>query len=159
MDVEHTWNCQISRSVPQLGRSGIMCATILYPASFDMWNDSETARTVCPRFVSLATSWLSAVPGRGDGSLPRKHSVHRSRASYIHIAAFGCISAWLRHASASLPEMWFQAVIGPRLNGNSHTSRLAQFRESIHQLGSQGQGAAYLTASSTSSLVWPLKAL
>lgn len=46
----------MSRSVPQLGRSGIMWATILYPASLDMWKDSLTARTVCPRLVSRATS-------------------------------------------------------------------------------------------------------
>lgn len=51
-----TWNCQMSRSIPQLGRSGIMCATILYPASLARWKDSETARTVWPRFVSRATS-------------------------------------------------------------------------------------------------------
>ena len=99
---EPTWNCQISRSVPQLGRSGIMCATILYPASFDMWNDSDTARTVCPRFVSLATSCLSAMTvTRGTSSLPRIHSVHQSRASYIHIAAFDYMSAWLAHTLAN----------------------------------------------------------
>lgn len=34
--------------MPILGRSGIMCATTLNPASFDSWKDSHTARTVWP---------------------------------------------------------------------------------------------------------------
>lgn len=33
-----------------------MCDTTLKPASFASWNDSQVALTVCPRFVSLATS-------------------------------------------------------------------------------------------------------
>jgi hypothetical protein len=69
------------------------------------------------------------------------------------------MSAWGLLATASVPEMWFQTVIRPRLNSNSHTSRLAQFREPIYQLGEFGLKGAYLTASSTSSLVCPLKAL
>jgi hypothetical protein len=96
---------------------------------------------------------------RRGGSLPRIHSEHRSRASYIHIAAFDYMSAWGLLATASVPEMWFQAVIRPRLNSNSHTSRLAQFRKPIYQLGNLDVWKAYLTASSTSSLVCPLKAL
>lgn len=43
-----TMNCSTSLSMPTLGRSGIMWATTLKPASFERWKDSHTARTVCP---------------------------------------------------------------------------------------------------------------
>lgn len=39
-----------------LGKSGIICATTLNPASLAMLKLSQTALTVCPRFVSLAMS-------------------------------------------------------------------------------------------------------
>lgn len=43
-----TMNCSTSLSMPTFGRSGIMWATTLKPASFDRWKDSHTARTVWP---------------------------------------------------------------------------------------------------------------
>lgn len=43
-----TINCSTSLSIPTLGKSGIMWATTLKPASLDSWKDSHTARTVCP---------------------------------------------------------------------------------------------------------------
>ena len=42
--------------MPTLGRSGIMCTTTLNPASFASSKHFCTAATVCPRFVSRATS-------------------------------------------------------------------------------------------------------
>lgn len=41
-------NCSMSRSRPTFGRSGIIWATTLKPASFASWNDSHTALTVWP---------------------------------------------------------------------------------------------------------------
>ena len=43
-----TMNCSTSLSQPTFGRSGIICATTLYPASLAMVKDSVTARTVWP---------------------------------------------------------------------------------------------------------------
>lgn len=51
-----TLNWTLSLSIPTFGRSGIICATILKPASLANLNVSHTALTVCPRFVSKATS-------------------------------------------------------------------------------------------------------
>lgn len=133
-----TWNCHISRSVPQLGRSGIMCATILYPASFDMWNDSDTARTVCPRLVSLATSYVC--------ELRRSHknvaqSAHLIDTLYTNLETCASVSEHLTTQSALLhqglkssPQVRFQAVIRPSLDCDSYTSRLAQFGEPDDQL-------------------------
>src|SRR6476646_8652865 len=46
-----TVGLQISSSGVIDGRPGIMCATILYPASFDISNDSITSLYVCPLFT------------------------------------------------------------------------------------------------------------
>lgn len=59
------------------------------------------------------------------------------------------------------PEMRLQAVVRPRLDRDTNTFRFAQLRKSNHELvvSASGSTQAHLTASSTSSVVCPLKAL
>ena len=135
-------NCSTSLSMPTLGRSGIMCATTLKPASFDRWKDSHTARTVWPleethRCAELDyKAWrlsdpsshgvTSRLPSYRRRSTPTRWPVGVPGHVFVHT-----LDSDLQPGAAvaqHVAEVSLQAVVGSRLDGDSHTLGVAALR-------------------------------
>jgi len=83
--------------------------------------------------ISISGDVLSCQldPKSGDSSSPRTHSAHRSLDECIRIAAFDYHDQLRPDPSpTSLPQVRLQAVIRPRLDGDTNTFDLAQLGKS-----------------------------
>lgn len=138
-----TMNCSTSLSMPTFGRSGIMWATTLKPASFDRWKDSHTARTVWPlgetyrsaeldykawRFSDLSSDRL--VSHHVAFSSPPLHPTRWPVGVPGHVFVHALDSDLQPGAAVAqhVAEVSLQAVVGSRLDGDSHTLGVAALR-------------------------------
>lgn len=138
-----TMNCSTSLSMPTLGRSGIMWATTLKPASFARWKDSHTARTVWP-LEDMRAVWKSEGGRREKKKTTIKaafcfSSLNRFNHSFVppwpvcvtgHVLVH-TLDAYLQPRAAvtqHITEVSLQAVVWPRLDSDSHALGVTALR-------------------------------
>lgn len=139
-----TMNCSTSLSMPTLGRSGIMWATTLKPASFARWKDSHTARTVWPLEETQVESKFKGRRGKLSHTI-KPAAVSLRLLSYLHpspptsywpVCVAGhvfvhALDSNLQPGAAvaqHVTEVSLQAVVRPRLDGDSHTLGVTALR-------------------------------
>lgn len=121
----------ISLSMPILGRSGIICATTLNPASLAKWNDSHTALTVWP--LKKDVCWVKAGGCVASCSLPVRVSSHiliHALHTDLETSAAVC-----KHGT----QVGLQTIIRPRLDGYSNTLHVTLFRVPVVHSGRGGE--------------------
>ena len=142
-------NCSTSLSIPTLGRSGIMWATTLKPASFARWKDSHTARTVWPLQESQSShEFCQNKRPAGKLHTPSDQLLLHYVCFLICICPFipslthwpvgvsghifeDTLDADLQPGAAvaqHVTEVSLQAVVRPRLNSDSHTLGVTALR-------------------------------